>query len=237
MASEPAQDYIWSRGLQFPNRPDIVPDHSRAALRENRFERWEHRAVIALADAQDHVLELGGGLGFLSTLLSVKSPVKSVTTLEPNPILAGYIAEVHELNNAVNARVIKAVAGPDTIGSVPFYIRKNVLASSLDAEAGAKPAQTIDTDVVDINALIKERHITYLICDIEGGEADLIDILEPDPLRAITIELHPQKIGTEATRDIFDKLHENGLIYVPDASFGKVVSFVRDKQLSSIPLD
>ena len=225
-------EYIWSCGVRFPDDPSLLTLNSRKALRANRFEKWEHHAVSTLATDQDHVLELGGGLGFLSTILSIKSGVQSVTTLEPNPALSDYIKHVFRINDVSNGTVISAVPGPCELENIPFHIRRNVLASSLDVDAGAKPVQTVMAKAIDINALILERQISYLICDIEGGEADLVDILDPQTLRAVTIELHPRKIGNEGIRNIFDKLHNSGLIYAPEATFGKVVSFVRDAQLT-----
>ncbi len=229
------QDFVWSHGLRFPNAPDILSQQHFNALKNNHFERWEHRAVAKLATNQDNVLELGGGFGFLSSVMAVKCNVNAVTTLEPNPALAKYIAQVHHLNGVKNAEVIEAIAGPTALEKIPFHIRRNLLASSLDDDIGKKPVRTIDVKSIDINRLIQEYEISYIVCDIEGGEADLIDFLEPGQLRAITIELHPNKISNDGVRSIFEKLHENGLVYSTDASFGKVVSFVRDTRTLNAP--
>lgn len=221
-------DILCSRGITFPNDPAVLTPRLCAALTRNSYERLEYRAAMSVACEQDRVLELGGGLGLLSTALAVSSKVRSVVTLDANPDLVTYIENVHRMNQVEIARVINGVAGPEGVESIPFYIRQNILASSLDPDMGRKPVATIPTPVHDLNGLIREHEISYLICDIEGGEADLIAMLEPAPtLRAVTVELHPRKISAEGIKLIFDHMHDMGLIYAPESSFGAVVSFVR----------
>ena len=78
----------------------------------------------------DVVVELGAGIGFMSTLVATKRKIKAVHAFEANPQLIPYIASVHAANGVKNAHVTNAILGPEA-GSVPFYIREKFIASSM----------------------------------------------------------------------------------------------------------
>ena len=52
---------------------------------------------MRVARAGDTVLELGGGIGYMSTLLAVKTRAR-VVSFEANPALIDYIRSVHAAN-------------------------------------------------------------------------------------------------------------------------------------------
>ena len=65
--------YIVSQGLRFPKDDQIVPANIRRALRANEYEQKETNAVLRTVRAGDRVVELGSGIGYLSTLVAVKA--------------------------------------------------------------------------------------------------------------------------------------------------------------------
>ncbi|MGH1412186.1 MAG: FkbM family methyltransferase [Pelagimonas sp.] len=221
--------FIRSRGLKIPKHPQLTTGRVRGALREGTYERKECDAVMRIVRKGDRVLELGGGLGYMSTLLSVKKQVAKVVTYEANPALIPYIHSVHAANNVTNVEVRNALLSPTAGEPVNFYIRENFLGSSMDYNA--EPATVTETAQIPqhaISPVLEDLKPDVLVCDIEGAEAMLLPAADWTGLRAAIIELHPQWIGQTGVQQVFDAMHKAGLTYFPKASEAKVVTFRKD---------
>jgi len=225
----PRNPYIRSRGMRFPKHPQITTGRIRGSLREGTYEAKECDAVMRVVQAGDIVLELGGGIGYMSTLVACKKNIAHVHTFEANPALIPYIHSVHTANEVTNATVHNALLAPEAGDPVNFYVRRNFLASSMDGD--------VETDAITSTQQIEQRSVhkaladikpDVLICDIEGAEAHLIPAADWSGLRAAIIELHPQWIGQKGVQAVFDTMHEAGLSYFPKASHAKVVTFKKD---------
>ncbi|MCT4553730.1 MAG: FkbM family methyltransferase [Pelagimonas sp.] len=220
--------FIRSRGLKIPKHPQLTTGRIRGDLRNGTYERKECDAVMRVVREGDRVLELGGGIGYMSTLLSVKKKVAKVVTYEANPSLIPFITKVHCANGVANVDLRNALLTPAGGAPVPFHIRENFLASSMDYDA--EPDTVVDTVSIDQHAIapvIDDLTPDILVCDIEGAESDLLPAGDWSGLRAAIIELHPQWIGPSGVRAVFDAMHRGGLTYFPKASEGKVVTFRR----------
>ena len=79
----------------------------------------------------------------------------------------------------------------------------------------------------DAREFIQRVKPTFLICDIEGGEQDLLEYISLDGVKKLCIELHPHVIGNEATSKIFQNLLEQGFYCDFLLSSGKVFFFER----------
>ena len=226
--SSPEQDtddFLKSRGMKFPKHPDIIRGNVRRALRQNTYETLETNAAMRVVRETDVVMELGAGIGYMSTLVATKRHVKSVHCFEANPNLIPYIEKVHELNGVKNAFVHNAIIGPRK-GKVDFYIRKNILGSSMEVlEEEEVPPPSTKVPVLNCNQVMKDIKPTILICDIEGAEADLIPKMDLSGLRAAIVELHPQWIGPKGVNAVFQAFMDAGLAYYQRGSTNKVVTF------------
>ncbi|EPX81970.1 FkbM family methyltransferase [Salipiger mucosus] len=224
----PRDPYIHSRGLKIPKHPQITTGRVRGALRGGTYERKECDAVSRVVRAGDCVLELGGGIGYMSTLLSVKKKVARVVSYEANPMLLPYIASVHEANGVKNVEVRNALLAPESGAPVDFHIRQNFLASSLDREADPEGVTgTVQVPRHGLADVLPEVTPDVLVCDIEGAEAELLPAGDWSGLRCAVIELHPQWIGQAGVQAVFDAMQRAGLTYFPKASEAKVVTFRR----------
>ena len=221
--------HIVSRGIRMPRHPAITRPRIRKSLRTNGYEGLEADAITKIAREGDTVLELGAGIGFISTLIGATRPVKEIHSFEANPYLIDYIHAAHALNGVTNAHVHNALLAPRKGPPRDFYCRRNFLASSLSPDTG--PADGIlsveKIEVRGVNTVFRELKPDVLVCDIEGGEADLLPALKYDGLRAAVIELHPQWIGAEGVRAVFEAMHNAGLAYYPRWSYRKVIVFRR----------
>lgn len=229
MADTSPDRFILSRGIRIPKAPILNAAAVRPSLRRDSYERKELDAIERVVRRHDRVLELGAGIGFVSSYLCACKQVRHVTSFEANPSLIAFIKRVHAANDATQATVHNALVTPTGGAPLPFYIRENFLASSLDREAD--PDSIIDTVAVPQRAVadvLDEVKPTVLICDIEGAEADLLPAADWSALRLAIVELHPQWIGQTGVRAVFDSMHKAGLTYFPKASDAKVVTFRKD---------
>lgn len=165
----------------------------------------------------------------MSTLLAAIKKVQRVVSYEANPALIPYIRSVHAANDVTTVDLRNALLMPQAGPEVSFYIRRNFLASSMDGTVD--PGEITDTVMIPqhgLNAVLEEEKPSVLVCDIEGAEAQLIPAGDWSGLRLAILELHPQWIGPQGVRAVFDAMHAGGLTYFAKASEGKVVCFRRD---------
>ncbi|WP_299741886.1 FkbM family methyltransferase [uncultured Tateyamaria sp.] len=214
------------RGLLFPRDTDVLKPRIAGSLRRGLYERKEGDAVLRVIQPDDVVLELGGGVGFISTLVAKKSQAAHVHVYEANSTLAAYIRQVHDANGIENTTVHHAILGKRK-GTKDFHVRGNILASSVEETNGEGIVRTETVDVVNAGQQTKAIKPTVLVCDIEGDEADLLPEMDLSTLRAAVIELHPQWIGPEGVNAVFGAMMGAGLAYYPKLSTQKVVTFRR----------
>lgn len=218
--------FFFSRGLKFPRNYTILTQKMRGLLRNDNYERKETEAALKVVTQDDVVLELGGGVGYMSTLIAKKCKAKEVHTFEANPGLIPYIKAVHAANNVDNVHVTNALLGTRK-GKANFYIRPNPLGSSMEILED-EPHSSVETiDVVNAKTAFDQIKPTILICDIEGAEAHLIPQLPLDGLRGAILELHPQWIGQDGVQAVFNAMAAANLTYYAKASEGKVVTFLK----------
>jgi FkbM family methyltransferase len=220
--------YVMSRGMKFPNGGHFIAEKLAAALRENRYEAREAQCALRLVRDEDTVVELGAGIGFMSTLVATRCNIKNVFAFEANPSLIPYIESVHAANGLPNAHVTHGQLGKRN-SSTKFYVRDYFPASSMtslesDTEANT---QTVKVDVLNASHVFKEIQPNILIADIEGAEATLLPHLDLTGLRGAMIKLHPQHIGPEGVNAVFRTMLDTGLAYYPRGSTHKVVCFRR----------
>lgn len=217
---------IWSRGAKFPFRGDILPPRVRQAVRANRYEFKEVEAAMSIVGKEDVVLELGGGMGYVSTVLAKNNHPKHIHVYEANPVMADYIRETHAINGLDNTTLHNALLGPRK-AKAKFHIREQFVASSLDYKDGADVVRTESIDVHNAKTAMKDIAPTVLVCDIEGAEVDVIPLLDLSTVRAAVIELHPQWIGPEGVNTVFQAFMNAGLAYSARRSQKKVIVFKR----------
>lgn len=218
--------FIKSRGMRFPNDTRYITPARRRALRTNAYEAREAEAIKAILKRDDVVLELGAGMGYMSTFMARKLKVKEVHAFEANPHMIPYIEEVYRQNNIETAHIHNAILGKRK-GTAKFYVRSNFVASSLEEnpKGGGPVIDVVDVEVRNFNSVLKKLKPTVLVCDIEGAEADLLPGTDLSCLRAAVVELHPQWIGQKGVQDVFDVMNQAGLTYFPKRSNAKVVTF------------
>lgn len=207
-------EIIESNGVKIPFVPGIITPPIEGPLRNSRYEGGECAAVREIVRPGDRVLELGAGLGLLSTIAAQQPGVEAVTTVEANPALMPMIEETWRLNGAMNTRLLNGIVAKQAIGKTDFFIRRDFWASSMEAES--RPFErTVKIESFEIADLIRQTDPTVILCDIEGAELGLFDDADLSSVRAMVLEVHPKIYGLQRTSDIYRMLEARGLRLLP----------------------
>lgn len=224
--------FFEAMGLKFPEDETVLRRGHKRSIRRGNYEKPERNAVSVHINEDDNVVELGTGIGFMSTFMAVTKGVKNITTFEANSGLLPYIRNMHILNGVENQiKVRNQLAAPKASEPEPFYVRGDFLASSLSDDRGTRFGGVVRTemiDVIDFNTFLVQEDINALVCDVEGYESILLPQTDLSGLNKAIIELHPKSTGLAGVNDIFQAFSNAGLVYDCSTSSGAVVTFLRD---------
>lgn len=192
------------------------------------YENGERQVVSKLLTKGDRVIEVGAALGCVSMVAANVVGVNNIISFEANPDLieaaqnnfALNRLEVQLRNFVLKNRVCWAGAG----SIVEFHINKEFWASSL-----AKTPGTIKTVRVP-TACFEDEIIAFganaLICDIEGGEIELLELADLSSIDKILMEIH-YWAGRERVNKMIRKLILDGFTVDFDLSHRSIVTMHR----------
>ncbi|MGR3467099.1 MAG: FkbM family methyltransferase [Shimia sp.] len=206
---------IISHGVEFPDEPKIVDAELRRLLEKEIYEGPEVRGLSRFVTENDKVLEIGAGIGFISTYIMKVLGAKRIMAFEANPDLIPFIRRVHGLNGVSNAKVRNAVLFNDTDDMpdrVPFYITDPLRGSSL-----IRPDDGVYREVAvptaRLSAVIAEWQPTLIVCDIEGAETSLFEAVEFGSVKRLYAESHRRKVGGLGIRKLFHDMHRHDFFF------------------------
>ena len=218
-------------GIKVPYLKDVISERMVRAFGRGRHERGEVNALKRILRPNDKVLELGAGVGVVSTVAAHITGAENVVAVEANPQLIPIIHKTHALNGVEGIEVLTGVGvGTITEERVPFYLRKDFWASSLIVPDADDPnlLRTEQVPQIDINQLLKAYQPNVLVMDIEGGELDLLPALDLSCCSHLVIELHPTAYQLGGIGKCFDILRKKGFAYnARQSRSGTVVVFTR----------
>ncbi|WP_317204062.1 FkbM family methyltransferase [Janthinobacterium sp.] len=196
-------------GITMPVDRKIMSNVVVASLMNGSFERPEALLLGEKLRKDDRILELGGGLGLISAMSAKIADQGTVVTVEANVDIIGYLRRVHEINHT-NVEIINSVVvGMHTKSKLPFYVREDFWSSSLSVDP-RNFSMVREVDVVAIAELVDKHRPTVVICDIEGGEIDLIEANWTKGVRLVMMEVHPSSFGKIGLEKICSFLTGNG---------------------------
>ncbi len=224
--TDTAADVIETNGVKIPFDPRVITPKIERPMRNNRYEGGECAALRQYLRPGDRVLELGAGIGLLSTVAATTNGVEAVTTVEANPELIPVIKATHDLNDARNVTVLNGVVSNGASGNLDFFLRPDFWASSMEPDSRAYK-KVVSVPAHDIHTLIDERSPTVIVCDIEGAELGLFDDADLSCVRVMILEFHPKVYGDMKTHAIYGMLADKGLHIVPVDKPSTVRTFLR----------
>ncbi|MEJ8308408.1 FkbM family methyltransferase [Agrobacterium larrymoorei] len=196
------------------------------ALRDGSYEAKEARSVTRAVKAGDRVLELGSGIGVITSVIA-RIPDVSVFAFEANPSTARLAERILAANGASNVRFAQGLLTAGKPDKHVFYVRRDLWMSSMDEQQGPYESR-IEIGSENIDNFIHLHDINVMVMDIEGAERDLLRDARLDGVERIFVELHDHLYGLSGVRDITQALAEKGFAYDPRGSRGPCVLFSKD---------
>jgi FkbM family methyltransferase len=192
-------------------------------MRAGAYEAGELRALATALRPGDVVMELGTGIGLLSTYCAQRVGSGRVFTFEANPELEPLIRETFRLN-AVAPTLEMCLLG-ERPGEAEFFVHQAFWGSTAVDRAGA--ARSVRVPVRPLNEAIARIRPSLLVMDIEGAEAALLRFIDLSGVDRIVAEFHERMLGREAADAMIEGLYRQGFVIVRGDSQWEVCSLER----------
>jgi len=229
-------------GCSFNVNNPIISTRLKSRFLFNNYETPEREAIQLFLDPSLPVVELGGSVGVLACLTNRKltNPNQHVV-VEANTVLIPLLQENRDRNKC--SFTIEPYAYAYDHEYVVFHSNAtDFLGSSTLTYRAAEPAvDTIVKDVVvktiNLQTILDQHGFSRctLICDIEGGEAELLkneSVLIRDKVSLFVLELHEQFLGKETTTRLLAQIKDLGF----ESVYKNMNTFVFQKNVNGIPL-
>jgi FkbM family methyltransferase len=167
-------------------------------LYDGRYEQFEADVLRETLRPGDRYLEVGAAIGVTMTIACEIVGDANVTAVEADHALAQTAARTAALNGH-RPRIVNAVLTNDDRAEQRFYVREAFWGSSLEPGPGARE---IVVRSRSFRGELETARATYLLVDIEGGEAELLTARLPASVRAVCLEVHPERIGNDGVGDL-----------------------------------
>jgi FkbM family methyltransferase len=210
-------------GVRLRATHTVVTTPIRLSMYSQNYERAEREIVGSHLDPDDVVLEIGAGIGFISAFCAKRIGSNQVHAFEANPALEPAIRDTYSLNAVSPALTMACVAREE--GNRTLYVQEHFVGSSMIEQDSS--SQVVNVTQVDLGRLLKEIKPSFVIVDIEGFEAELLDNAELEGVRKICVELHPGMIGDAACSRLVAGLIDQGFALEIDSVFRNVAYFSR----------
>ena len=221
-----SEAYLEVSGVIIPDDPNVITPGVRHAILLNRYETEEAEQIPQIVRPADIVLEIGAGIGFISTLLSRQRRVSRIIAVEANPLLMDYMTRLHHVNRVRKVRRVNAVLTNEPVKNKTMYLREDFWMGSL--MEGPNPfVDTVQVPTLNLNAFLRTEGVNLIVCDVEGAETALFEDADLTTVDRVFVELHDHVTGLRSVGTLFTRMAEHGFIYDPRHSAGSVVLFRR----------
>jgi FkbM family methyltransferase len=207
-------------GVILSTHPSDISRRVRNEVFKGTYEQPESMLVREFLSANDRVLEIGGGVGFISLLCARICGPENVLTYEANSAMQSPIKINYGLNGMTPQVRFKAITAAER--EVTFYINDNIISSSLHHRDHTHP-HTVPADLLD--EVIAEWKPTAIVMDIEGGETSILPTSQLVGVKKLILELHPHIVGEDETDAM--KSHLEKLGFREERAISKSACFVR----------
>lgn len=213
-------------GVNVPIWPSEVSGEIWDALISGSYEAKEARWISRAIRRGDRVLELGTGLGIITSLIAAIEGVQ-VWSFEANPDTAKLAKRVVDANCGDNVQVMNGMLAAGPPQEFLFYMRPDLWMSSTIAGQGPYE-HVLKITSSDVDAFVRRHGINAMVMDIEGAELDLLQEAELPGIERVFLELHDHLYGLAGISSISGAMAAKGLIYDPRGSSGPCVLFSKD---------
>tara|TARA_B100000700_G_scaffold284595_1_gene337952 strand:- start:967 stop:1701 length:735 start_codon:yes stop_codon:yes gene_type:complete len=213
---------VKSRGLLLNVKNNRITTSVKYHLFSNQFEEKEFTLLQKHFLPNFDVVEIGGGIGFLSCYIGQKiEPKTNHIVIEPNPFLLPTI-ESNRILNKCEFEILNRAYSP-----TPGFVTLDVSGPFESSRINVTSSDTVQVESINLRKIIDKYKLDQfsLIIDIEGNEFDLLrqefDILAQH-CPFILIEFH-NKFGS--IQPMISKLENSGYSVFKNQD---VYAFIRD---------
>lgn len=208
-------------GVKIPFIKEVITPRIERQMRIGNYEIGECQAAEKFVQSGDRVLDLGGGIGLVSSIVGKIDGVEKVVSFEAHPGLLDVIHETHKINGITNTELRHGLVAQEDGDGANFYLRNDFWGSSMEPDS--RPYLSIaSVPSFRLDRLVKEIKPNVVISDIEGAELDLVEASDFDGVRTIIIELHPRVYGRQGQDKILKALTDRGFVVDQDHLAGSV---------------
>jgi FkbM family methyltransferase len=176
-------------------------------------ERWLAKEIL---ERGDRVIEAGTAIGLVAMTAASIVGAENVLTFDANPEIVADAERNFSRNDLAEIKshwgVLKnrqSIHGENE--TVDFYIAKHFWASRLHAsEHDENIVKKMQVPVFCLEDEIEIHRANVLICDIEGGEVDLLLHSDLKGIKKIIMETHYGWVGEQETDEMIRKLIVDG---------------------------
>lgn len=212
--------------LELPDWLQGTPIEAKIAAGE--YEGHESHAARQRIKPGMCVLEVGAGLGYVSSVCAKMAGPENVVSVEANPQMIDPLTANLTRNGCEKVRVVHGAI----VGNGHHEDEVNFRAGGLFWGGATLPNGVSREDMVSVPALrirplLRVIRPRFVMLDVEGGEADLFKKPWPPFVKFVVLEIHPKKYDNAVIKEIVDCMSETGLTYDPVTSRGRTLGFMR----------
>jgi len=175
------------------------------SLTDGGYE-WRERALVSeLLRADDRVLDIGTAIGVVAMMAAKVVGPANVVTYDANPQIVADAQRNFAVNDLASIRAQVGVLQnrahfANTPTAVDFFISRDFWASRLVVGVNRQDiGETVSVPTTCLEDQIAAHRATVIVCDIEGGEVDLLNGADLAGIRLLIIEVHDFLAGRQAT--------------------------------------
>ena len=193
-----------NHGVMLPVKHALVSPGIAREIYLGDYEAKEIEIISRRLAAGDVVFEVGAGLGFLSAYCAKLTGGERVFAYEANPELLPLIRATYARNQVAPTLINALLAKGE--GEREFHLEEQFWASSAHRKGG----RSISVRQLDRDTELARVKPSFLIVDIEGGEAEFFSGAELSSVRKICVETHPDVLGDRVLSEMFAGLVAQG---------------------------
>lgn len=175
-------------------------------IKNKRYESVEAKQLQQILQYRERVLEMGGCIGFMSTVAAKYPNCEAVEVYEANLDLHRIIERVRAENEVKGVKVVQGVlANGPPLSPVNFYLRNDSWASLLSPDPYGY-RDVVEVTQCSLSATVERFQPTVIVADIEGGELDLLRHANLNGVEKVLVEVHQRVLGRQGMKQLFDAM-------------------------------
>jgi FkbM family methyltransferase len=218
-------------GLKLAITAQVVTPELRKRIIAGRYEVHESKYGEKLLDRDEVVVELGAGLGLISTLVMKTGKARAVHCFEADSRLLPLIRATHAANGAeavvLHHGAVTADAEALQRGYMEFHLRANFWGNSTTGNKGQEVLEVVKAPTIGLASIVKDYRPTVILADVEGAELGLFRDVDLSGVKRIMFEIHPGVLGPAGIRSVFADLDAAGFYFDSRFSAGQIVGMSR----------